>query len=76
MEDMMRTRQERPTGSAPALPPSPPPAPRWAIRAAQLTTLIVLPTGLWRLAMVCGFPSGYTEAGFVHSTPRAPSCGC
>jgi hypothetical protein len=72
MERMMRTRQERPTDSTPALPPSPRPAPRWAVRAAQLTTLIVLPTGLWRLAMVCGFPSGYTAAGFVpFDTPGA-----
>ncbi|MGW6723115.1 hypothetical protein [Streptomyces sp. NPDC054995] len=34
-----------------------------------MITLIVLPTGLWRLAMVCGFPSGYIEAG---SVPFAP----
>lgn len=60
--ERMRTREEHPTGPAPA--PSIPP-PRWAVRAAQLITLLALPTGLWRLAMVCGFPSGYTEAGFV-----------
>ncbi|MFI1830135.1 hypothetical protein ACH41E_27415 [Streptomyces sp. NPDC020412] len=42
-----------------------PPAPRWAVRAAHLTALVVLPTGLWRLAMVLGHPSGYTDEGFV-----------
>ncbi|MFI1786782.1 hypothetical protein [Streptomyces rubiginosohelvolus] len=64
--ERMRTRKEHPTGSTPtpiSAPSSPPP--RWAVRAAQLITLLALPTGLWRLAMVCGFPSGYTEAGFV-----------
>ncbi|MFG3408969.1 hypothetical protein [Streptomyces sp. NPDC048142] len=72
MERMMRTRQERPTDAAPAHPSPSRPAPRWAVRAAQLITLIVLPTGLWRLAMVCGFPSGYTAAGFVpFDTPGA-----
>ncbi|MEU5457787.1 hypothetical protein AB0H48_23885 [Streptomyces globisporus] len=62
----MRTRKERPTGPAPTPTPAPSiPPHRWAVRAAQLITLLALPTGLWRLAMVCGFPSGYTEAGFV-----------
>ncbi|WP_449337557.1 hypothetical protein [Streptomyces griseus] len=56
----------------PALPPPPPPAPPWAVRSAQLITLIVLPTALWRLAMVLGSPSGYTAAGFVpFDTPGA-----
>ncbi|QHC23494.1 hypothetical protein [Streptomyces sp. GS7] len=40
-------------------------APRWAIWAAHLTTLVVLPSGLWRIAMVLGYPAGYTELGFV-----------
>ncbi|WP_257137463.1 hypothetical protein [Streptomyces sp. st115] len=32
----------------------------------------MLPTALWRLAMVLGFPSGYTAAGFVpFDTPGA-----
>ncbi|MFE7609165.1 hypothetical protein [Streptomyces celluloflavus] len=38
--------------------------PRWAVRAAHLTALVVLPSGLWRIAMVLGYPAGYTEAGF------------
>ncbi|QRX90581.1 hypothetical protein [Streptomyces noursei] len=38
---------------------------RWAVWAAHLTTLVVLPSGLWRIAMVLGFPAGYTAAGFV-----------
>ncbi len=64
--ERMRTRKEHPTGPAPTPTPAPSiPPPRWAVRAAQLITLLALPTGLWRLAMVCGFPSGYTEAGFV-----------
>ncbi|MFD3515975.1 hypothetical protein [Streptomyces sp. NPDC058657] len=41
------------------------PAPRWAVRAAHLTALVVLPSGLWRLLWVFGIPAGYTEAGFV-----------
>lgn len=46
--------------------------PRWAVRAAHLTTLLVLPSGLWRLVMVLGYPAGYTEAGFVEfETPIA-----
>ncbi|MEU5306710.1 hypothetical protein ACH4YO_41135 [Streptomyces noursei] len=47
-----------PTKSAPT------PA-RWAVWAAHLTTLVVLPSGLWRIAMVLGFPAGYTAVGFV-----------
>ncbi|MEV5880620.1 hypothetical protein AB0L75_41905 [Streptomyces sp. NPDC052101] len=38
--------------------------PRWAVWAAHLTTLVVLPSGLWRIAMVLGYPGGYTETGF------------
>ncbi|MGW2858901.1 hypothetical protein [Streptomyces sp. NPDC001205] len=46
--------------------------PRWAVRAAHLTTLVVLPSGLWRIAMVLGYPAGYTAAGFVSfDTPWA-----
>ncbi|MGJ5748816.1 hypothetical protein FB563_6377 [Streptomyces puniciscabiei] len=49
-------------------PSSPAPSaaapPRWAIRAAHLTTLVVLPSGLWRMALVLGYPAGYTETGF------------
>lgn len=48
------------------------PPPRWAVRAAHLTTLVVLPSGLWRIAMVLGFPAGYSEQGFVpFETPGA-----
>lgn len=38
--------------------------PRWAVWAAHLTALVVLPSGLWRIALVFGYPAGYTEAGF------------
>ncbi|MFE9558959.1 hypothetical protein ACFYMW_30720 [Streptomyces sp. NPDC006692] len=38
--------------------------PRWAVWAAHLTTLVVLPSGLWRIAMVLGYSGGYTETGF------------
>ncbi|MGG2461160.1 hypothetical protein ACO0M4_15280 [Streptomyces sp. RGM 3693] len=41
------------------------PAPRWAVWAAHLTTLVVLPSGLWRLALVVGCPAGYSTEGFV-----------
>lgn len=39
--------------------------PRWAVWAAHLTPLVVLPSGLWRIALLLGYPSGYTEAGFA-----------
>ncbi|WP_435862950.1 hypothetical protein [Streptomyces sparsogenes] len=48
--------------SSPTTSPAAPP--RWAVRAAHLTTLVVLPSGLWRIAVVLGYPAGYTEAGF------------
>jgi hypothetical protein len=38
--------------------------PRWAVRAAHLAALVVLPSGLWRIALVVGYPAGYTESGF------------
>ncbi|WP_328393901.1 hypothetical protein OHS70_04565 [Streptomyces sp. NBC_00390] len=39
--------------------------PRWAVWAAHLTTLVVLPSGLWRIALVLGYPAGYTDEGFT-----------
>ncbi|MBL1090764.1 hypothetical protein [Streptomyces siderophoricus] len=41
------------------------PAPRWAVWAAHLTTLVVLPSGLWRILLVLGYPAGYSDAGFA-----------
>lgn len=38
--------------------------PRWAVRAAHLTTLVVVPSGLWRIVLVLGYPAGYTDEGF------------
>ncbi|MEU6477670.1 hypothetical protein ABZ858_12405 [Streptomyces sp. NPDC047017] len=38
--------------------------PHWADWAAHLATLVVLPSGLWRIAVVLGYPAGYTETGF------------
>ncbi len=49
-------------------PPSPVASvapPRWAVRAAHLTALVVLPSGLLRIVWALGHPAGYTEAGFV-----------
>ncbi|WP_234338152.1 hypothetical protein [Streptomyces sp. NRRL F-5727] len=40
------------------------PPPRWAVWSAHLTTLVVLPSGLWRIAMALGRPAGYTTEGF------------
>ncbi|GLZ78070.1 hypothetical protein Afil01_28770 [Actinorhabdospora filicis] len=37
-----------------------PPAPRWAVRAAHLTVLCVLPASLWRIAMAIGIPVGFS----------------
>ncbi|MEU9720826.1 hypothetical protein [Streptomyces sp. NPDC047976] len=48
------------------------PTPRWAVWAAHLTTLVVLPSGLWRIAMVLGWQAGYTDEGFIpFDTPVA-----
>ncbi|MFC8830243.1 hypothetical protein ACFT9I_33510 [Streptomyces sp. NPDC057137] len=48
------------------------PPPRWAVWAAHLTTLVVLPSGLWRIALVLGFPAGYQDESFVDfQTPGA-----
>ncbi|MFE9697599.1 hypothetical protein [Streptomyces sp. NPDC006270] len=71
--ERMRSPKEQPTALSPVSPcPAPLPPPRWAVRAARLVPLTVLPTGLWRLAMVCGLPSGYTAEGFVpFDTPGA-----
>jgi hypothetical protein len=44
---------------------SPPPPPRWAVRAAHVTALLTLPSGLWRLWLAAGHPAGYTEQGFA-----------
>lgn len=38
-----------------------PPAPRWAVRLAHLVPLLVLPSGLWRLAVAFGFPMGQLD---------------
>lgn len=49
---------------APAPAPIAAAPPRWAVRAAHLAALVVLPSALWRIAMVCGYPAGYTDTGF------------
>ncbi|WP_326659488.1 hypothetical protein [Streptomyces sp. NBC_00385] len=47
-------------------------APRWTVRSAHLAALVVLPAGLWRIALVLGFPAGYTAEGFAgFETPGA-----
>ncbi|WTV65301.1 hypothetical protein OG753_01105 [Streptomyces sp. NBC_00029] len=38
--------------------------PRWAVCAAHLTTWVVLPSGLWRIALVLGYPAGYSDVDF------------
>lgn len=40
---------------------SPPPPPRWAVRAAHATALVTLPSGIWRLLLAAGVTAGYTE---------------
>ena len=34
------------------------PPSRWAVRAAHLVSLVVLPSALWRLGLVFGFSMG------------------
>ncbi len=41
--------------------PSPAPAPLWARRAAHAIALCAVPSGLWRIAMACGVPVGYSD---------------
>jgi hypothetical protein len=48
------------------------PPPRWAVGAAHLTTLTVLPSGLWRIVLVLGHPAGYLDESFAQfETPGA-----
>ena len=45
------------------------PPSRWAIRAAHLVSLVVLPSALWRVGLVLGFSMGGIEHGApVHVT--------
>ncbi|NES28257.1 hypothetical protein GCE86_02390 [Micromonospora terminaliae] len=39
------------------------PAPAWAVRVAHLIPLAVLPSGLWRIALVAGLPIGASAYG-------------
>ncbi|MEU1836901.1 hypothetical protein [Micromonospora chersina] len=39
------------------------PAPAWAVRVAHLIPLVVLPSGLWRIALVAGLPIGASAYG-------------
>ncbi|SCL57119.1 hypothetical protein [Micromonospora chersina] len=47
------------------------PAPAWAVRVAHLIPLIVLPSGLWRIALVAGLPIGASAYG----APVRPGVG-
>lgn len=38
------------------------PVPRWADRAAHLVSLVVLPAGLWRVALAAGLSMGFSDA--------------
>ncbi|MFJ8577765.1 hypothetical protein [Micromonospora sp. NPDC093277] len=49
------------------------PAPTWAVRAAHLIPLVVLPSGLWRIALVAGVPIGAYENGAPARTHGAES---
>ncbi|MFR9774961.1 hypothetical protein ACL02O_02750 [Micromonospora sp. MS34] len=47
------------------------PAPAWAVRVAHLIPLAVLPSGLWRIALVAGVPIGASAYG----APVRPGLG-
>ncbi|MGW4294470.1 hypothetical protein ACWEH1_15650 [Micromonospora chersina] len=47
------------------------PAPAWAVRVAHLIPLVVLPSGLWRIALVAGLPIGASAYG----VPVRPGLG-
>ncbi|MGW0230385.1 hypothetical protein ACWDWO_18885 [Actinopolymorpha singaporensis] len=42
--------------------------PRWAVRTAHLITVIVLPSGLWRVGVALGFSMGVSNAGGVDAS--------
>ena len=48
------------TAVADLVPTSTPP-PRWARRAATLTVLTTVPSGLWRCSMAIGLPVGVDD---------------
>ncbi|MDI2131050.1 hypothetical protein [Yinghuangia seranimata] len=52
-----------PAASRPAATPVAP-APHRAVWAAHVTTIVSLPAGLWRLSLIAGSHSGYTDAGY------------
>ncbi len=57
------------------LPVAVAPPPRWAVRAAHAVPLLVLPSGLWRVALVAGVPIGYAAhvpPGGVQLPPWEP----
>ncbi|MDJ0384070.1 hypothetical protein [Streptomyces sp. G-G2] len=43
-----------------AVATAPPSVPRWVDRAAHAVPLVVLPSGLWRMAMAVGIPVGFS----------------
>ncbi|MFG1655915.1 hypothetical protein ACGFIY_05230 [Micromonospora chersina] len=47
------------------------PAPAWAVRVAHLIPLVVLPSGLWRIALVAGLPIG----AYAYGAPVRPGFG-
>lgn len=49
------------------------PPPRWAVRAAHLVSLVVLPSALWRLPLVFGFSMGALEHGAPVEIPAGES---
>ncbi|WP_171161942.1 hypothetical protein [Streptomyces sp. I05A-00742] len=58
--------------AAPLHPASAPP--RWAVRAARLAAVCVLPSSLWRTALALGVPLGYT-AEVLRDRFHAPGQG-
>lgn len=53
---------------------APAPPPRWARRAAVLTVLTTVPSGLWRTAMAVGVPVG-VDANYWQEHYRFPGWG-
>lgn len=64
-------RQRSQPDSATTAPAIPAP-PRWAKIAARVAALLPLPSGLWRLALVIGFPAGTPTTGSSNSTSAGP----
>ncbi|MGW3042605.1 hypothetical protein ACWC9T_21775 [Kitasatospora sp. NPDC001159] len=72
-----RTTARRPhaSGTAGAVAPDVPPAPRWAQLAAKAAALSTVPSGVWRIVFGFGVPVGFTGATAAAYGEHQPGWG-